>query len=361
MQMAKLKQDSHASPMRYLPIFVGLDAQAIMIVGAGELALAKARMAARTNAQLTIFVPPTAPADVRCHHALRTLAAQHRIKLVWQLPALRDYQGVRLVYAATGLSDLDQMIARNAHSHGVLVNIVDCADQSDFLTPAIVERAPLVIAIGSEGQAPVLARRIKADLETALPTNIGLLATVAGRMRDRVARLLPRGDQRRKFWQALFFSPNLFQQIMPRSKIAMERWMLRKLQDAAWVGPTGLEPDARILYLITNLPDEPEDGTVRARTLVGKADTVLHDLGPAHPWLALARKEAGFLNAAQLDQIDRHSTVTVWLMQGDATSHASLAAIPKDITTIVLRQADTPKILDMNSHDGMNHHKARAA
>ncbi|MEM7072948.1 MAG: hypothetical protein AAF418_05200, partial [Pseudomonadota bacterium] len=85
------------------------------------------------------------------------------------------------------------------------------------------------------------------------------------------------------------------------------------------------------------------------------------DLGPAHPWLALARKEAGFLNAAQLDQIDRHSTVTVWLMQGDATSHASLAAIPKDITTIVLRQADTPKILDMNSHDGMNHHKARAA
>ena len=104
----------------------------------------------------------------------------------------RDLEGQRLVYAATGDRALDAVVSRAAKARGIPVNVVDAPELSTFITPAIVDRAPVTVAIGTEGAAPVLAREIKTRLEALLPANLGALADRAQGLRERVAKARPR-------------------------------------------------------------------------------------------------------------------------------------------------------------------------
>jgi uroporphyrin-III C-methyltransferase/precorrin-2 dehydrogenase/sirohydrochlorin ferrochelatase len=115
----------------------------------------------------------------------------------------RDLEGQRLVYAATGDRALDAAVSRAAKARGIPVNVVDAPELSTFITPAIVDRAPVTVAIGTEGAAPVLAREIKTRLETWLPANLGALAERAQSLRAVVAKAIPDARSRRRLWERL--------------------------------------------------------------------------------------------------------------------------------------------------------------
>ena len=184
--------------MQHFPIFLDLGNQRVVVSGAGEVAVAKLRLLLKTGAEIAVF--GAAPVD-----QIARWAADGRVRHYGRALELADLDGVRLLYAANGDDEADRVAATLGRTAGALVNVVDDLDGSDFITPAIVDRSPVTVAIGTEGAAPVLARRIKADIEARLGPEIGRLAEV-GRSFRQVAEALPAGRPRRQFWARFFDS-----------------------------------------------------------------------------------------------------------------------------------------------------------
>jgi len=158
--------------MDYLPIFVATKAHRIVVAGEGQLAEAKCRAVLKTAAAVTLF--SEAPTE-----AMREWANQLRLTLETRPCTAADLEGVRLVYAASDNEAANTQLAEWARQAGAWVNVLDEPEECDFITPAVVDRDPVVVAIGTEGTAPVLARQIKADVEAMLPQHLGRLARAA--------------------------------------------------------------------------------------------------------------------------------------------------------------------------------------
>ena len=183
--------------MRYLPLFKNVRGRACLVVGGGPVAQRKIQMLLRAKAAVTIVAP-----DVT--DAIRTWQESGRI--VWKDRRFdpTDVRDRTLVFSATGNPTVDKAVSMSARAAGVPVGVVDAPDLSDFITPAIVDRSPLVVAVSSGGAAPVLARQIRATVEALLPANLGQLARTADRMRRQVRDRIPSLTARRRFWTGFF-------------------------------------------------------------------------------------------------------------------------------------------------------------
>ena len=183
--------------MKHFPIFLSVENRRILLCGGGDAALAKLRLLLKTEAQLDVFTETPAP-EINAWAAGGRLTLHRRALIPCDLP------GAVLVYAADEDAALDARIKRLADAAGVLVNVVDNLADSAFITPAIVDRDPVTVAIGTEGAAPVLARAIKRDLEEKLPVTLGRLARIGKGFRSAV-EALPFGRKRRDFWAEYYF------------------------------------------------------------------------------------------------------------------------------------------------------------
>jgi uroporphyrin-III C-methyltransferase/precorrin-2 dehydrogenase/sirohydrochlorin ferrochelatase len=152
--------------MKYFPIFTDLEDAEVLVAGGAEQAAQKVRLLLKTDARIMIVADALSP-------ELEGLAKQGRVDFVRRAFVDGDIVGKRLAYAATGDRALDAAVSRAAQAHGVPVNVVYVPELSTFITPAIVDRDPVRVAIGTEGSAPVLAREIKTRLEAWLPANLG--------------------------------------------------------------------------------------------------------------------------------------------------------------------------------------------
>ena len=158
--------------MRHFPIYVDLRDRTVVVSGAGDVAVAKLRLLMKTEARIEVYGSGPVP-------QILGWAREGRIVLVERAIEPSDAAGAELLYGANGEPEEDARAAAIGRAAGALVNIVDNLDDSDFITPAIVDRDPVTVAIGTEGAAPVLARKIKAEVEAMLPATLGLLT--AGR------------------------------------------------------------------------------------------------------------------------------------------------------------------------------------
>ena len=169
--------------MDHFPIFLSTKGQRIVLSGGGEAALAKLRLLLKTQAKISVFAPTPAP-------EIAAWADADRLTLHTRALRHGDVLCAKLFYAADEDDAEDARTAAIARAEGALVNIVDNLHDSAFITPAIVDRDPVTIAIGTEGAAPVLARAIKADLEERLPATLGTLARI-GKSFRKMADALP--------------------------------------------------------------------------------------------------------------------------------------------------------------------------
>ena len=176
----------------------------------------------------------------------------------------------------------------------VLVNVVDNLESSQFITPAIVDRDPVTVAIGTEGAAPVLARRIKSELEELLPASTGALARLARSFRDRAA-MIESPRLRRKFWLRFFASegPRAWQ---AGSSAAAER----RLKDLL-VEVLSERPERGSISFIETWFGDPDYLPVRAKRQIESADIVIHDDGTDASFIELARREARFIPCGLTD------------------------------------------------------------
>lgn len=183
--------------MRYFPIYIDLKHQPVVVIGGGESAAQKVRLLLKTDAKITVIATSFTPELLGFEQA-------GRISIVTRRFDRADLTSARLIYAATGDAKTDRAVSTYAQNLNTPVNVVDDQEACSFITPAIVDRAPVVIAISTEGAAPVLAREIKSKLEAMLPANFGALARFAAKLRPAIAKRIEDAKLRRSFWQSFF-------------------------------------------------------------------------------------------------------------------------------------------------------------
>ncbi len=270
--------------MQHFPIFVAVAGRRIVVSGGGEAALAKLRLLMKTEAHLTVIAPDPAT-------EIERWAAEGRLRLLRRPMAPGDALCAVLFYGANEDAVEDARCAALARADGALVNIVDDLGNSAFITPAIVDRDPVTVAIGTEGAAPVLARAIKADLEERLPQALGPLARI-GKAFRKAADALPFGRARRDFWRDYYFAegPRAIAEGEERVQPALEALLDRHLKAEARAGHVDF---------VGAGPGDPELLTMKARTALDRADVVIHDRLVPAPILELARREAVLIEAGK--------------------------------------------------------------
>ncbi|MEP0518790.1 MAG: siroheme synthase CysG [Hyphomicrobiales bacterium] len=265
--------------MRHYPVFLNLRGRRIVVSGAEETALAKLRLLMKTEASIFVF-GENPEADVIA------LAKQNKITLHDRALQAGDVEGAILFYAANDDEEEDARVATIGHAEGALVNVVDNLEASEFITAALVDRDPVTIAIGTEGAAPVLARKIKAEIEAMLPARLGILARIAQAFRPR-AELLPAGRARRNFW-ARFYGGEGEAALNEDGKLGVAL-RLETLFDETIAAE---QPKAGRVSLVGAGPGDPELLTLKARRTLHEADVVLFDRLVSKDILELARREA---------------------------------------------------------------------
>ncbi len=263
--------------MEHFPIFLATTGRRIVLSGGGDAALAKLRLLLKTSARIAVFAAHPAPEIVQW-------AAAGKLTLTKRAYDHGDTICAALFYAANEDDAEDKRTAAIARAEGALVNIVDNLGDSQFITPAIVDRDPVTVAIGTEGAAPVLARAIKADLEERLPATLGTLARIGKAFRS-ASYALPFGRARRDFWRDYYF--NTGPEAMRESEAAVRPALDTLLQ-------THLGKSARDGHVafVGGGPGDPELLTLKARRALDEADVVIYDRLISPEILELARREA---------------------------------------------------------------------
>ncbi|MEO9168946.1 MAG: NAD(P)-dependent oxidoreductase [Aestuariivirga sp.] len=272
--------------MRYFPLFFDLQNARVVVVGGGEEALRKVRLLAKTQARIEVIAP-------ELHAELAGNAA-----VLWRAKryAAKHIKDAAIVISAD--KQLNEQVSADAKALGIPVNAVDDAALSTFIIPAIVDRDPVVVAIGTEGAAPVLAQHIRAKVDGLLPLTLGAFAKRAAALRDVVANRLAHGNPRRAFWSDYFFG-SVADAARENDAVAYEL----ALGDALFNHAHGV--DRRVSRLV--VPAEVDLLTLREQRLLMEADYIVHDAATPNAILEMARRDAVRLLPHQIDAVENVS------------------------------------------------------
>jgi uroporphyrin-III C-methyltransferase/precorrin-2 dehydrogenase/sirohydrochlorin ferrochelatase len=193
--------------------------------------------------------------------------------------------GMDVVFAASDDAALDRLVFEAARARHIPVNVVDHPKQCSFIMPSIIDRSPLMVAVSSGGEAPVLSRLLRARLETLIPAAYGRLAALAGRFKSRVRDQLTTTEARRKFWEKAFLSP-ISEMVFSGREQEAEANLATMLADM------GKSPDTGEVYLVGAGPGNPDLLTFRALRLMQQADVVVYDRLVSPPILDMCRRDA---------------------------------------------------------------------
>ncbi|WP_298978215.1 siroheme synthase CysG [uncultured Psychrobacter sp.] len=297
--------------MNTFPLFFKLDNRKVLIVGGGDVALRKADLLSRAGAAITIVAPSI------CDE-LHALLSNEKHTLIYENYNKKYMQGARVIIAGTDDEALNHQIHADATALNIPVNVVDTPHLCDFIFPAIVDRNPIVIGISSNGKAPVLARLLRARLETLIPQGYGKLAKLAGEFRSEVKNKIPTLTGRRQFWERAFegkvseliFAGNeteataqlqkdlaetakkIANQHSDDTEVATNSAANLDNQDTdSDISNKGKNPVGEV-YIVGAGPGDPELLTFKALRLMQQADIVFYDALVSPQVLDLCRRDA---------------------------------------------------------------------
>ena len=258
------------------PAFVRVEGRKVAIFGNGDEACAKLRLLLNTRARPVVFAE-------RPNEELANAAGRAGVEVV-RVPYRATQMGdAVLVFAATGNAAADRLIAKDARAARIPVNAVDQPDQCDFFTPALVNRAPVAVAIGTEGAGPVLAQIIRARVERMLPPTLGDLALLAAGYRRAVERIVPRGVARRIFWRR-FFTGKTAEAVAEGNLSAARREATRLLRNSGEVPGH--------VWLVGAGPGAEDLLTLRAQRVMMEADVLVCDALVPQTIVDMGRRDA---------------------------------------------------------------------
>lgn len=264
--------------MEFLPIFYNINNKACLVVGGGDVAERKVMLLLQAGARVSVVAPAISS-------ALIELAARgdidHRAE-PFQSEHLRDQV---LVIAATDDQALNRRVSEDCQQLRIPVNVVDNPELCTAIMPSIIDRSPLLIAISSGGKSPVLARLLRAQLETVVPVAYGRLAAMAGRFRKYVKQKITQPGKRRQFWERVL-QGRLTELVLAGKDKTAEEYLLQSLNQEEDNLPQGE------VYLVGAGPGNSDLLTFRAMRLMQQADVVVYDRLVSPEILNMVRRDA---------------------------------------------------------------------
>lgn len=278
--------------MSYLPIFVHLKDRPCLVVGGGSIAARKIRQLLKAGGKVTVIAPEI------CNDVQQMLS-DHRIKHIVSTFKPEHLDTMTLIIAATDDEVINRQVSELAQSRNIPVNVVDNPELCSFIMPSIVDRNPVQIAISTGGSSPVLARLLRARLETMIPSSFGRLAELMGKSREKVRKRFPGMRERRRFWEHILQGPVAEMLFAGQDKTAL-KMLEREIENKSPVIDSRGE-----VYLVGGGPGDPDLLTFRALRLMQQADVVLYDRLVAPEIVELVRKDADRIYVGK--QRDQHA------------------------------------------------------
>lgn len=264
--------------MDYLPIFLDLKKQTCLVVGGGSVATRKTKLLLKAQAKVTIVSPELTD-------ALNALVQQGEVSWTRSLFTPAHISDQRLVIAATDDEKVNQSVHDVAQKKNILTNLTDNPDDSDFIFASVLDRSPIIVAVSSGGESPVLARNLRARLETLIPPGYSKLGELMGKYRYAVKQKFGELRQRRQFWDNVL-SGSVADHVLAGREAVAEQILQQQLANEAKRIDTGE------VFLVGAGPGDPELLTFKALRLMQQADIVFYDRLVSKEILALVRKEA---------------------------------------------------------------------
>ena len=265
--------------MQTFPLFMSLQGRRALVAGGTEAAARKVELLLSAGAQVTL-IADTVVGEIA------QLIGEGRISWAGRAFEDDDLAGVSLVVVASEDEALQARVSLAAQQRCVPVNVVDRPKLSSFIMPAIVDRSPITIAISTGGAAPALARRLRAEIERAMPAAIGRLARFAEIFRVQVRRTLDQPRARRRFWDKVF-EGRIGELALAGDEIGARRELIKLLDGARTETAT-----AGMVHLVGAGPGDPDLLTMKAHRLLQRADVVVYDRLVSAEVLAMARRDA---------------------------------------------------------------------
>jgi len=278
--------------VNYLPIFLKVTDRPCLVVGGGKVAARKVALLLRAGARVTVVAP-------HCSGELRELASGEQVICRERNFEAGDIDGMVLAIAATDDEAVNRAVSELAKQRGIPVNVVDNPGLCSFIMPSIIDRSPVQVAVSTGGASPVLARLLRARLESFIPSAYGRLARLVDEYRQHVKRRFPDAGHRRYFWESILqgrVAELLFAGQEEKARTALQ----------AAIDDTGENFDSGgEVYLVGAGPGDPDLITFRALRLMQQADVVVYDRLVSQPILDMVRRDADMIYAGKAR--DKHT------------------------------------------------------
>lgn len=307
--------------MDHLPLFLDVRERTILVDGGGTGAARRAERALSAGAWVRLF-DPAPGAEVL------SLLGRERFTHVPRVPQQADFQDVIVAYGASDDPDRDAFLHREGKAAGALVNVADVKPLCDFITPSVVERDAVTVAISTGGTAPVIGRILRARIEAMLPSNYGQLARFLSGFRKKIEAAIPGGRARRRFWEQMIDGP-VADRFLEGNADRAEALIHKDLNQAT----TDTRGDVTVIGLGSGDADLV---TFRALRAMQRADLVMHDHSVTSEVLALLRRDAERMNVTNgalpvAEKAAKEGRRVVWLVsgsaQGDLQTETNLAQL----------------------------------
>lgn len=287
--------------MEFLPVFLRLTSQCVLVVGGGGVAARKASLLIKAGACVRVVAPAIGD-------ELRELVRSHGGEIRQREYLLNDLEGVAAAVAATDDARINAQLSEDAKGRHLPVNVVDSPALSTFIFPSIIDRSPLLVAVSSAGQSPVLARLLRAKLESTIPAAYGRLAWLAGELRDQVKAQLSNVTQRRQFWER-HLSGRFAELVFSGQEQEARDLAMQDLAESRY--------HAGEVYLIGAGPGDPDLLTFKALRLMQQADVIVYDRLVSEPIRDLCRRDAEriYVGKARADHVVPQEDINALLVQ----------------------------------------------
>ena len=263
--------------MEYFPLFFNLNKQPCLLVGGGEVATRKARLIANAGAVINVCAPEVTA-------ELFNLCLQSGGNITRREYHIDELKHNVLVISATNSAVVNAEVSRDCKQRNIPVNVVDSPALCSVITPSIVDRSPIVIAVSSGGESPVLTRKIRSELESSFPSRYGDLAQLASQYREPVKQAFADIELRRRFWESVLNGP-IAEEVLAGNTKGAEELLKISLRDSR------VDEHGEV-YLVGAGPGDPDLLTFKALRLMQKAEVVLYDRLVSQAILDMVRRDA---------------------------------------------------------------------
>ncbi len=306
--------------MDYLPVFLDVKGRTILVDGGGTAAARRAERALSVGARVRLYDPAPGP-------EVLTLVGRAGFTLVARHPVASDFAEVIVAYGASDDPERDQLLYREAKRAGALVNVADVKPLCDFITPSIVDRGAVSIAISTGGTAPIIGRILRARIEAMLPGNYGKLARFLSSYRGKIEETILNGRMRRRFWEKLIEGP-VADHFLDGDEARADVMIRQNLQNPTEEGGN--------ITLIELGSDEADLMTFRALRAMQRADLVLHTADTPAGIIGLLRRDATRVQVSDAAvqvavAAQKNGDRVVWIVPKEMKNKGALEAIFQDL------------------------------